>query len=184
MSLKHALLGFLNMWALTGYDLAKMFGATVEFFWSATHTQIYRTLNQMLEDGLLDQEIVAQTNSPNKKLYHITAKGRQELMSWLAEPAAIPPLRHPLLVKVTLADGLSTGSLRSVLEDYREKLQGRLELYRTRNREITNRYARSERERFLWDAVLDNGIALYEGELRWIEETLSGLERFREKEPE
>lgn len=178
MSLKHTLLGFLNMWPLSGYDLTKMFGATVRFYWSATHTQIYRTLKQMLQEGLVEQELVRQTDYPNKKLYHITDRGREELLAWLAEPADIPPVRHRLLVKMSLGEELDTETIIRLLEDYRKKLQQRLDLYDKRNKQITQEYARSERERFLWDAVLDNGISVYETELEWIDRTLRGLQRF------
>jgi DNA-binding PadR family transcriptional regulator len=178
MSLKHTLLGFLNMWPLSGYDLTKMFAATVRFYWSATHTQIYRTLKQMLEEGLVEQELIRQTDYPNKKVYHITKRGKEELLSWLADPADIPPVRHKLLVKITLGEELATERIAELLEGYRAKLQKRLKLYHTSNEQITRAYARSERERFLWDAVLDNGISVYETELSWIDRTLKGLAKF------
>lgn len=178
MSLKHTLLGFLNMWPLSGYDLTKMFAATVRFYWSATHTQIYRTLKQMLEEGLVEQELIRQTDYPNKKIYHITNRGKEELLSWLADPADIPPVRHQLLVKITLGEELAPEKIVELLEDYREKLQKRLKLYHTSNEQITRLYARSARERFLWDAVLDNGISMYETELAWIDKTLKGLAKF------
>lgn len=178
MSLKHALLGFLDLQPLTGYDLTKMFGATVKFYWSATHTQIYRTLKQMLAEGLVSREIIEQTDHPNKKLYSITGRGEEELLRWLGTPEKLSPVRHSLLVKITLADKLETPRIAALLEDYCGKLRARLELYETRNRQITAAYARTEREAFLWSAVLENGIAAYEGELRWAERTMAGLKRF------
>jgi PadR family transcriptional regulator AphA len=157
MSLKHTLLGFLDIQPLTGCDSTKMFGATVKFYWSATHTQIYRTLNQMFAERLVNQEIIQQTDRPNKKLYKITGKGQKELIRWLGTPEDIPPVRHKLLVKITLADKLKTSQIVGLLEYYCNKLRSRLDLYRTKNRKITEDYARTEREEFLWDSVLENG---------------------------
>lgn len=178
MSLKFAILGFLDMMPLSGYDLKKMFDATVKFFWSATHTQIYRTLNQMLDEKLVDQEIVQQTYHPNKKLYHITPDGEKELLRWLVTAVDIPPVRHKLLVKITLADRIDTEKIIDLLNDYCGKLRERLSLYKSKNVHINEEYARSEREKFLWDAVLDNGFASYECELKWAEETAEGLKKF------
>jgi PadR family transcriptional regulator AphA len=177
VSLKYALLGFLDMQPLTGYDLMKMFSATVKYYWSATHTQIYRTLAQMLEQGLLSQEIIQQTKNPNKKIYSITERGNQALLDWLGTPEDLPPVRHKFLVKITLANKLDTPTIINLLENYCEKLRSRLELYRTKNREITEKYARSEREKFLWNSVLENGIVTYECELKWAEKTIDGMRR-------
>ena len=178
MSLKHAILGFLDMMPLSGYDLKKMFDSTVKFFWSATHTQIYRTLNEMSDEKLVHREIVQQTAHPNKKLYHISPEGREELERWLQEPADIPPVRHKLLVKITLAERLDTKKIIALLTDYSEKLEERLLLYRRKNVGINEEYARSKREKFLWDAVLDNGIKAYHCELQWAKRTAEGLEDF------
>jgi PadR family transcriptional regulator AphA len=71
MSLKYAILGFIDMVPLSGYDLKKMFDASVNYYWPATHSQIYRTLDRMLQDGLVTQEVVHQEDHPDKKVYSI-----------------------------------------------------------------------------------------------------------------
>ena len=86
MSLKHAILGFLNMRPFSGYDLWKVFGKSVNNYWSATHTQVYRTLAELAKDKMVDTEMVRQQSSPNKKIYHITYRGREELVKWLKPP--------------------------------------------------------------------------------------------------
>jgi hypothetical protein len=87
-------------------------------------------------------------------------------------------VRHKLLVKITLADKLKTSQIVGLLDNYCNKLRSRLDLYRTKNRKITEDYARTEREEFLWDSVLENGISTYECELKWANKTLEGLRRF------
>ncbi len=47
MSLKHAILGFLELSPFSGYDLKKAFDGSVQHFWPADQAQIYRTLNQL-----------------------------------------------------------------------------------------------------------------------------------------
>jgi DNA-binding PadR family transcriptional regulator len=127
---------------------------------------------------LVSKKIIQQTDHPNKKLYRITGKGEKELLRWLGTPEDIPPVRHKLLVKITLADKLKTSQIVGLLENYRDKLRSRVDLYKTKNRQITEGYARTEREKFLWNSVLENGISTYEGELRWAQKTIGGLRRF------
>jgi PadR family transcriptional regulator AphA len=176
MSLKHALLGFIDMFPVSGYDLNKMFHSTVTYYWPATHTQIYQTLAQMAKDGLVEIELVEQQDHPNKKLYHITDKGKQVLRDWITTPMDLPVLRHPLLIQLSWADRLETPEIVRLLESYSRKLRERLALYQDQNQDLIIEYARSGRERLLWQLTLDNGIAMYESELRWAEEAIRRLE--------
>jgi len=49
MSLEYAILGFLNYHPYTGYDLKKIFDNSVQHFWVADQSQIYRTLIHLTE---------------------------------------------------------------------------------------------------------------------------------------
>ncbi len=179
MSLKHAMLGFIDMIPLSGYDLKKMFDSSVRFYWTATHSQIYRTLNEMNRDGLTEIERVQQIDSPNKKIYHITEKGKEELRNWIRESSDLPPVRHKLLVQLSWADRLETAEIIGVLEAYADKLKERLALYYSHEHREVLRMSRSEREQFLWQSTLDNGIVSYEAEFNWARKTIEGLKRFK-----
>lgn len=182
MSLKHVILGFVEMSPLSGYDLKSMFDSSVKFYWSATHTQIYRTLDEMLGDGWLNVEIVPQTERPNKKVYSITEQGRVELRSWLETPFDLPSSHHPLLVRLAWCDRLENAQIENILDGYIEKLNERLALYQTENQGQVKKYARNERERFLWQMILDNGLQFYRGELAWAKKMLAGLIQFSKEE--
>lgn len=78
MSLDHAILGFLNYHPYTGYDLKKIFDFSVQHFWSADQSQIYRTLNRLTDAGYVEMEKVAQEDRPDRKVYHITGAGRAD----------------------------------------------------------------------------------------------------------
>ena len=58
MSLKYAILGFLSYKSFSGYDLKKAFDNSVRHFWSANQSQIYRTLAQLDEEGLVAKEVI------------------------------------------------------------------------------------------------------------------------------
>jgi DNA-binding PadR family transcriptional regulator len=177
VSLKYALLGFLDLLPLSGYDLAKMFDDSVNFYWPATHSQIYRTLKQLLEDGMVTREIVEQSIHPDKKVYSITETGREELRRWVAAPLDLPTVRHGLLVQLASASRLDDEEIINLLEAYAEKLRDRLDLYLGDQQQAQLVYARSEKERFLWGLILKNGIRTYECELEWTEEAIRDIKR-------
>jgi PadR family transcriptional regulator AphA len=161
------------------YDLKKMLDASVQFYWPATHSQIYRTLDQMLKDNLVTQEVIQQEQHPNKKVYHITNNGKQELRDWLATPQELPTIRHKLLVQLAWADQLENEEIISLLEAYVQKIEERLQEYHSQEQQaIISDYARTKREGYLWQRILDNGIEMYERELKWVQDTIKGLTNF------
>ena len=175
MSLKHAILGYLTVQPLSGYDLKKVFDHALGYFWSATHSQIYRTLDRLVRDGEATQEVVIQRDRPNKKLYQPTEAGWDELRRWLAEPHGLPTLRHPLLVQLAFAELLDDDQVVALLEDYGARLAERIGRYRDPAHHQHIYLARTPRERFLWWSTLDNGIATLEAELCWVERTIDGF---------
>ncbi len=116
MSLPHAILGFLNYAPMTGYDLKKAFDTSVRHFWPADQAQIYRTLKELMRQGWVTVEVVPQEDRPNRKVYHITEAGREELRRWLRTPTAPEDPRVPLLVKVFFAGGLADEEAAALLE--------------------------------------------------------------------
>ena len=81
MSLKHALLGFINYGPMTGYELKKFFDTSVAHFWNAELSQIYPALKAMESEGLVEMKVEVQDDRPNRKVYSITENGRRELLN-------------------------------------------------------------------------------------------------------
>lgn len=85
MSLAFGILGFLNYKPMSGYDLAKSFESSLEFFWHAQNSHIYLELKNLEKKGYISGTTVIQSERPNKKIYSITDIGRKAFMNWLAE---------------------------------------------------------------------------------------------------
>ena len=90
-TLKYAILGLLNQKKMTGYDLMKQFESALCEFWSAKHSQIYPELKKLTEEGCVAYRQEASDNGLEKKLYHITEKGRTDFMSWLSSESPAQP---------------------------------------------------------------------------------------------
>lgn len=133
MSLKHAILGFLSFQSLSGYDLKKAFDGSVQHFWPANQSQIYRTLAALKKEGFVTQEVVEREDRLDKKLYHITEGGREELHQWLATPLPPDNIRIPFLIQLyfggKLTDEEILGLLIHEIEAVTERLEGFKEMY-------------------------------------------------------
>jgi DNA-binding PadR family transcriptional regulator len=65
--------------------------------------QIYVTLKRLEQDGLVRSEDVEQTTRPNKRVYELTATGREALRAWVEEPSDGPRVRDEFFIKLILA---------------------------------------------------------------------------------
>ena len=123
MPLKHAILGILRTQPMSGYELkTQSFDRTIAHFWTADQAQIYRTLESLLEEGRVTEDLIVQHGRPNKKVYRLTPAGEAELRRWLGSRQEDPPLREPFLIQVYFGDALPMPQLLEVL---REKLKER-----------------------------------------------------------
>jgi DNA-binding PadR family transcriptional regulator len=65
--------------------------------------QIYVTLKRLEQDGLVRSQDVEQDSRPNKRVYELTPAGRDEVVSWVEEPAEGPRVRDEFFMKLILA---------------------------------------------------------------------------------
>lgn len=130
MSLAHAILGFLSLEPMTGYDLKiDCFDGSVAHFWSADQAQIYRTLDKLAEDGLATSRLEMQTDRPNRKVYSITDAGREELRHWLNNKQIMPVHREAFLVQLFFAAELEDQQIIALMEDQLAQHEAKLRQY-------------------------------------------------------
>ncbi|MFN8595678.1 MAG: PadR family transcriptional regulator [Anaerolineae bacterium] len=173
MSLKHAILGFLSLQPFTGYDLKKAFDGSVRHFWSADQSQIYRTLDQIVEAGWAEVELVEQATRPNRKVYHVTPTGRAELQRWLTSPLAHREEHEPFLVQLFFASGLPDAEVEALLEREADDARAQLAVYE----QIRQQYPATSRQQAFVMLTLDYGIQSTQARLTWIEQVLAQLRR-------
>lgn len=81
--LKHGILGLLNYSEMSGYEIMTTFRDSLQFFWTANVSQIYRELHSLKEKGLVQDRKVEQRGKPDKNVFTITERGKAELRDWL-----------------------------------------------------------------------------------------------------
>jgi DNA-binding PadR family transcriptional regulator len=178
MSLKHALLGFLNYHPYTGYDLKNIFDSSVQHFWSADQSQIYRTLAQLAEEGLAAMEVVRQADRPDRKVYHITDAGRAELRTFLTGALPMAPPHSAALVLVFFAGQLPDAEVKPIFEQAADSFRRLLRQYE-QVPAVIERFAAevgSPRETFFWGLTLEFGVKAVEAHLAWAESVLERIE--------
>ncbi|MBO1334547.1 PadR family transcriptional regulator [Streptomyces sp. VRA16 Mangrove soil] len=171
MSLKYAVLASLLEGEASGYDLAKIFDVSVSNFWAATPQQLYRELERLAADGLIEARVVPQERRPNKRLFTLTAAGRADLVAFTAKEPRPTAVRDELMVKVQAADIGDTAAVRAHIEERMAWATGKLARY---ERVRAHLLQGMSEERFLREGervgpylTLLRGISLEEENLRW-----------------
>jgi DNA-binding PadR family transcriptional regulator len=132
VSIKYAILGLLSRKDLHGYAIKKRIERDFGHMWTANYGQIYPALRDLEEEGLVTMIEQVQPRSPTRKMYAITARGREVFRRWLDEtPEKRLTLRDPFLLRFTFfGQGDPAAALRSIDEQvalYDAQLRGRRE---------------------------------------------------------
>ena len=175
MSLSHAILAALFNEACSGYDLVKRFNKSVEYFWSASHQQIYKALAKLEEDEHISSEKIEQENRPNKKLYTVTESGRQLLQAWIGEiEGEVTLIKSELLVKLSVGHAVPTETLLTMLDTYYQQHRERLQSYQGVARQYEQVPQMSRESQFQYLA-LRAGIRQQLAWVAWCEEVMGFL---------
>jgi DNA-binding PadR family transcriptional regulator len=159
MSVRAGILALLAGGPKYGYQLKSEFEADTAGVWTLNVGQVYTTLDRLERDECV---VASPADDEGKRLYHLTATGRDALANWFAEPAAEgPPPRDELLIKVLLATKTPGVDVTAVLDAERQALHENLRRHR-RNRQARNGDATA-------DLLLDVLIARTEASLAWLD---------------
>src|SRR3984893_3684831 len=97
---RYALLGVLSICPGSGYDVKKFMERSTANFWNESYGQIYPILKQLADEGLTTSHAEKQEGKPERYVYTLTDKGREELRRWLSEPVEYVVERQELLLKL------------------------------------------------------------------------------------
>lgn len=173
MSLAHAILGFLDQRPMTGYDLkTRQFDQSVNHFWNADQSQIYRTLDRLTDAGLVEATIEVQDGRPNRKVYAITAAGRDELRAWLTTVQPLPIYREAFLIQIFFAAQLSNETIVGLLQQQIDMHRERLAHYEAIHIPDPGSDPQKMRLRRLQNATLDYGKRGEQMYIDWLEATM------------
>lgn len=181
MSLPDAVLAALLEGESSGYDLAKSFDASVANYWMSTPQQLYRELDRLAEQGLIESRVVYQERRPNKRMYSLTEAGREAIQQFTSRAPRPCVIRDELTVKVLAADAGNAAAVRDFVEERMHWATAKLERYeRLRTRLLDGRSEDeylTQAERIGPYLTLLRGISFEQENIRWADHALTVIER-------
>ncbi len=161
---RYALLGLLLEGKATGYELKKKMDSSLVYFWSESFGQIYPTLKQMEEEGLVQAE-EQPVGDKIRYPYSITNKGRQVLREWLAIPPAAEIIRNELLLKLFFAQPQDKDTVLAHLSQQRLQNQS---LQRTFEQLAETLQVSQQAGWIFRSLTLEYGLRAVRAELEWL----------------
>jgi PadR family transcriptional regulator AphA len=166
-------LALLRVGPRSAYDVKKAMASSVNFFWSAQHSQVYQQAARLRRDGFIEAR--GSASSRNRQLLALTDDGLQTLEEWLAQPARPYRIYDESLAKVYFAN---LGDARGLLD-----ILAHVQAHHT---ELLSEF--EELHRVLAEVdfgdvlpgqlyALRLGIAVERAYLRWVRETMADIER-------
>lgn len=184
--LKHGILGLLNYGDMSGYEIREVFNDSLNYFWTAHTSQIYRELDVLEKNGWIEKQTVEQDGKPNKNICSITDEGHEELVRWLSEPDVDieTDMRSPSLMKTFFMGELpisnSLDFFRQLNEDFRDtldnlqKTDGAIRFYQD--------MVSDKKVALFWQMTSDFGKKYAQLYIDWTERCIHLLESMEERE--
>jgi len=179
--IKFILLGFLNYQPMTGYELKHTIDESTAHFWHAYHSQIYTTLRQMEQEGLVTSDLVPGEGLPDRRIYAISSAGQEALRAWLNQTQTeMSPIKEELLVRLFFSAQRDPQQvlteLRLQCELHREKLAA----YRRIADEMVSHHTQAmpslKRDQQFWRLTLEMGMRYEEAYIAWLEDSIRKIE--------
>ncbi|WP_299773052.1 PadR family transcriptional regulator [uncultured Pseudoteredinibacter sp.] len=177
MSLKHAILTLLETEDGTGYDLLKRFEDHLGYFWNASHQQIYAQLKTMHNEALIDYQLEAQDDKPDKKIYTLTDSGRQALSEWVQQPLKLGKVKDALLVKIYAGHLADKEQLLEEMLHYRDSHKRMLQTFLAIENEYHSSSKKKQHELAMPYLTLRRGILGERACIEWAEEVINYLQK-------
>ena len=168
----YAILGLISFGEMSGYDLKRFADRSIHhFYWSPAASQVYSELRRLKSMGFVTERRVEQQTRPDKRLYQITQRGREELQRWLDRPEVDPDVgKSTFLLKLFFGRDTSDQVAIDQLLARLSQMEQELAQYEQYENEI------KDLDDYLFPyLVLQSGIVHVRAEIEWIRGALDAL---------
>ncbi|UCD78155.1 MAG: PadR family transcriptional regulator [Desulfobacterales bacterium] len=171
---KYSVLGILSYGPMSGYDIKKFYEQSIAGFWSESYGQIYPILKRLAKEKFVTKSVQKQQGKPDRHIYAITDKGREELQRWLVEPIGRHIGRHEILLKLIFGRQISVKDNIIQIERFRERQQIELKEVERLSKQVETTETDNPNLPF-WLMALDYGKHVNEAYIQWAEKILTVL---------
>ncbi len=178
---KYAVLGLLSMGPMSGYDIKKKVEATLRYFWNESYGQIYPILKRLVADGLATQSVEEQSGKPDRHIYTLTSRGRQELQQWLSESAEPQVERIEILLKLSFGQQLPIPDNIQHVQHFRESQRKLYQELQALEKQMRLDHPDNPNLPY-WLAAVSYGLHTKQALIHWCDETLIRLREMEQAE--
>lgn len=175
MSIDYAILGILSYKSMTGYDIKKIIQDSAFMPWSGNNNQIYKSLTELLDKGLVTNVVKHQESFPTKKIYSITGEGLNILKEWVLSSPEPCEIKKPFLVQLAWSKQLNTDELNMLIDGYENQIKIQLLMAQRKEQDISFLDHKTAMETTIWNLINENILRTYENELGWIQALRSAI---------
>ncbi len=182
MTLGFIILGLLSDTSMTGYELKAFLDRSINFFWSAELSQIYRELSRLEKLGYISYKTERQEGRPDKKIYSITQEGSEAFIKWLKDfPNTLStPSRNEFLVRIFFSSKLHKEELISHFEAYIKELDEEMKIYESIERMLNEKLMKDcKGDIFYQRLTVRRGLSFSRAEINWAKECIEELKRIQ-----
>ena len=180
---RYILLGLLKHEPLSGYDMKKHIDRSVSQFWNVGFGQIYPTLSELEEEGLIAKARSETLKGPRRNVYEITSAGRELLKEWLLLPEEREYTRYEILLKLFFGSGLPKEVNLERIEGFRQRHEKDLQMLHL-FAESLKQVMDSDPDHLNYYITVRFGQYVYQAYLDWAQEALKLLNGSGETKPE
>jgi DNA-binding PadR family transcriptional regulator len=171
--IQYALLGVVstNPDGVHGYALKRQCERILGNFWQLNFGEIYRVLDRLSDDGLIEQVVAASESA--RKVYRITEKGRRSLDDFILTPPtdAPRPMRQELAVKLLFAAPERLADVLRLIDHQRQAYMEQLHVLGTQRRKVR----RLPMDSFVTSLLIDGAELHVRAELAWLDDVAQKL---------
>ncbi|MBE0448995.1 MAG: PadR family transcriptional regulator [Actinobacteria bacterium] len=182
MSLQHAILGLLTHKPMTGYELKSIFDNSVNYFWTAQLSQIYRDLGTLESKGYVTSQIKPQQGRPDKKIYSITPKGDGAFQKWLNNfPKKLSiAIRDEICLRTFFGSRIQLEELEFQLRKFIKEKQEVVNALRMMDEHTDHCKDNTSSEKIFFQRLtIKKGLLVFGAEIQWAEECLKELDELK-----
>ena len=171
---RFAVLGILSYGPMSGYDIKKFYEQSVAGFWSESYGQIYPILKRLAEEELVTKSVHKQEGKPDRHIYALTDKGREQLQQWLVEPTDRHIGRHEILLKLMFGKQISVADNILQIKHFQDRQMKDLKEIETLKKRFDQEEVDDPNMPF-WQLAFAYGEHVNRAYINWAEEALASL---------
>ncbi|CAH1851753.1 PadR family transcriptional regulator [Convivina intestini] len=111
------ILGILSEKPASGYEIKERFSTIFSNFYNASFGSIYPILHKLTDEQKVTFKTVEQDGKPNKKIYSITAQGREAFQNYLSRPVENKKIKWDFMVHLFYSDQLTPNERMHLIEN-------------------------------------------------------------------